>query len=91
LFFQRNPVLRLYFLVAGQRHHGYGRKNALTREAVAKVVDDTYRLDSICSPNCQEKLHNRWLMMSDEVVDLVSFDALMLPLSGKCKFNVLLT
>jgi hypothetical protein len=29
--------------------------------------------------------------MSDEVVDLVSFDALMAPLAGKCKFNVLLT
>jgi hypothetical protein len=43
LFFQQNPVLRLYLLVAGQRHHGWGRKNALTREAVAKVVDDTYR------------------------------------------------
>jgi len=29
--------------------------------------------------------------MLDEVADLVSFDALMLSLAGKCKFNVLLT
>jgi hypothetical protein len=29
--------------------------------------------------------------MSDEVIDSVSFDGSMLPLAGKCKFNVLLT
>jgi hypothetical protein len=46
----------LYLLVAGQRHHGWGRKNSLTREAVAKVVDDTYRLDSICLPKFQERI-----------------------------------
>lgn len=37
------------FLVAGQRHHGWGRKNSLTKEAVAKIVDDTYRLNFIVS------------------------------------------
>jgi hypothetical protein len=59
LFFQQNPVLRLYLLVAGQRHHGWGRKNALTREAVAKVVDDTYRKMQVqCAPDLASRSHS---------------------------------
>ncbi|KAK3140858.1 hypothetical protein QOZ80_5AG0406800 [Eleusine coracana subsp. coracana] len=35
-------VLALLSDDQGQRHHGWGRKNSHTREAVAKIVDDTY-------------------------------------------------
>jgi hypothetical protein len=83
-------ALKLYLLIAGQRHHGWGRRNAVTREAVAKVVDDTYRFHSICFSIFSTRIHTRELTMSDEVVDLVPFGASVLSLAGKCKY-VLLT
>jgi hypothetical protein len=44
----------------GQRHHGWGRKNALTREAVAKVVDDTYsrKMQVQCAPDLASRSHS---------------------------------
>ncbi|AQK95371.1 E3 SUMO-protein ligase SIZ1 [Zea mays] len=42
----------------GQHHHGWGRKNALTREAVAKVVDDTYRKMQVCAPDLPSRSHS---------------------------------
>nr|CAB3463760.1 unnamed protein product [Digitaria exilis] len=52
-------VLALLSDEQGQRHHGWGRKNALTREAVAKVVDDTYRLDRKMQVQCAPDLASR--------------------------------
>jgi hypothetical protein len=77
-------------LIAGQHHHGWGRKNALTREAVAKVVDDTYRFHSICFSMFSTRIHTRELTTSHEVVDLFPSCASVLLLAGKCKY-VLLT
>ncbi|XP_062230620.1 E3 SUMO-protein ligase SIZ1-like isoform X2 [Phragmites australis] len=52
-------VLALLSDDQGQRHHGWGRKNALTREVVAKVVDDTYRKMQIqCSPDLASRSHS---------------------------------
>ncbi|KAG2624344.1 E3 SUMO-protein ligase SIZ1-like isoform X4 [Panicum virgatum] len=52
-------VLALLSDEQGQRHHGWGRKNALTREAVAKVVDDTYRKMQVqCAPDLASRSHS---------------------------------
>jgi hypothetical protein len=48
-YFSKLPVnVLFYYPVAGQRHHGWGRKNSFTKEAVAKIVDDIYRLNFKC-------------------------------------------
>ncbi|PVH61715.1 hypothetical protein PAHAL_3G102000 [Panicum hallii] len=53
-------VLALLSDEEGQRHHGWGRKNALTREAVAKVVDDTYsrKMQVQCAPDLASRSHS---------------------------------
>jgi hypothetical protein len=48
LYFPKLPLNFLfYYPVAGQRHQGWGRKTSFTKEAVAKIVDDIYRLNFI--------------------------------------------
>ncbi|KAG0516723.1 hypothetical protein BDA96_09G028200 [Sorghum bicolor] len=42
----------------GQRHHGWGRRNAVTRETVAKVVDETYRKMQVCPPDLPSRSHS---------------------------------
>ncbi|XP_039799071.1 E3 SUMO-protein ligase SIZ1-like isoform X3 [Panicum virgatum] len=53
-------VLALLSDEQGQRHHGWGRKNVLTREAVAKVVDDTYsrKMQVQCAPDLASRSHS---------------------------------
>ncbi|XP_052155234.1 E3 SUMO-protein ligase SIZ1 isoform X2 [Oryza glaberrima] len=52
-------VLALLTDEQGQRHHGWGRKNSLTKEAVAKIVDDTYRKMQIqCAPDLATRSHS---------------------------------
>ncbi|KAL6619720.1 hypothetical protein ACP70R_034859 [Stipagrostis hirtigluma subsp. patula] len=42
-----------------QRQHGWGRKNSLTKEVVAKVVDDTYRKMQVqCAPDLASRSHS---------------------------------
>ncbi|KAK3137628.1 hypothetical protein QOZ80_5BG0454860 [Eleusine coracana subsp. coracana] len=44
----------------GQRHHGWGRKSSLTREAVAKIVDDTYsrKMQVQSAPDLASRSHS---------------------------------
>ncbi|KAJ1261389.1 hypothetical protein BS78_09G026000 [Paspalum vaginatum] len=51
-------VLALLSDEQGQRHHGWGRKVALSREAVAKVVDETYRKMQVCAPDLASRSHS---------------------------------
>ncbi|XP_062179858.1 E3 SUMO-protein ligase SIZ1-like isoform X2 [Phragmites australis] len=52
-------VLALLSDEQDQRYHGWGRKNALTREAVAKVVEDTYRKMQVqCAPDLASRSHS---------------------------------
>ncbi|KQK07854.1 E3 SUMO-protein ligase SIZ1 isoform X2 [Brachypodium distachyon] len=52
-------VLALLSDEQGQRHHGWGRKNSVTKEAVAKVVDDIYRKMQIqCAPDLATRSHS---------------------------------
>lgn len=51
-------VLALLSDEQGQRHHGWGRKNSFTKEAVAKIVDDIYRKMQIQSaPDLATRSH----------------------------------
>ncbi|KAL6864720.1 hypothetical protein ACP4OV_015871 [Aristida adscensionis] len=51
-------VLALLSDDQGQRHHGW-RKNSLTKEVVAKVVDDTYRKMQVqCAPDLASRSHS---------------------------------
>lgn len=52
IFFLGVPAKFLFcYPVAGQRHHGWGRKNPFTKEAVAKIVDDIYRFNFMVLSN----------------------------------------
>ncbi|CAM0958076.1 unnamed protein product [Alopecurus aequalis] len=52
-------VLALLSDEQGQRHHGWGRKNSFTKEAVAKIVDDIYRKMQIQSaPDIATRCHS---------------------------------
>ncbi|KAG8084498.1 hypothetical protein GUJ93_ZPchr0010g8266 [Zizania palustris] len=52
-------VLALLSDDQGPRHHGWGRKSTFSKEAVAKIVDDTYRKMQIhCAPDLATRSHS---------------------------------
>lgn len=87
LYFPELPAKFLFcYPVAGQRHHGWGRKNSFTKEAVAKIVDDIYRFNYIVLSNY---LCSIVVQILEIKLLVLLFEVFMLSLAGKCKSNLL--